>query len=129
MPFVLRDFYSWGTRECSGIPGIFCTGRQEVQATLSNVHRHAQSPSVDIRFEITAGEAKLEVRDFGKGIDPELLRRFEASGAGVGIGLAGMRERLRELGGRLAVESDATGTLIRAVIPISASVQVRKLGK
>jgi two-component system NarL family sensor kinase len=59
----------------------------------------------------------------------KLLGRFKDSGAGAGIGLAGMRERLREFGGRLEVESDATGTLIRAVIPISASVQVKKLGK
>jgi signal transduction histidine kinase len=100
-----------------------------LQATLSNVHRHAESPSVDIRFEITALEVKLEVKDCGKGIDPELLKRFQVSGVGVGIGLAGMRERLRELGGRLEVESDAAATLIRAVIPISASVQVKKSGK
>jgi two-component system CheB/CheR fusion protein len=100
-----------------------------LQATLSNVHRHAESPSVDIRFEVTARQAQLEVRDYGKGFDAEVLKRFEASGTGVGIGLGGMRERLRELGGRLQVESDATGTLIRAVVPISASVQVKKSGK
>jgi len=45
------------------------------------------------------------------------------------IGLAGMRERRREFGGRLEVESDSTGTLVRAAIPISASVQVKKSGK
>ena len=100
-----------------------------LQATLSNVHRHAESPSVDIRFEVTARQARLQVKDYGKGIDPELLKRFKASGAGVGIGLAGMRERLRELGGRLEVESDASGTLTRAVVPISASVQAKKSGK
>ena len=100
-----------------------------LQATLSNVHRHAGSSSVDIRFEVLAQEAKLEVKDHGKGIDPELLKRFKNSGAGVGIGLAGMRERLRELGGQLEVESETTGTLIRAVVPISASVQATKSGK
>ena len=100
-----------------------------LQATLSNVHRHAESPSVEIRLEITAREAKLEVKDYGKGINRELLERFKTSGGGVGIGLAGMRERLRELGGQLEVESGATGTLMRAVVPISASVQVKKSGK
>jgi hypothetical protein len=46
------------------------------------------------------------------------------------IGLAGMRGRRREFGARLEVESDSTGTLIRAVvIPTSASVQVKKSGK
>jgi signal transduction histidine kinase len=95
---------------------------------LSNVHRPAHSPSVDVRFAINAGEAKLEVKDYGKGIDPELLGRFSNSGTGGGIGLAGMRERLRELGGRLEVESDTSGTLIRAVIPASASTDAKKSG-
>ena len=97
-----------------------------LQASLSNVHRHSKSSSVDVRFSIDEQEARLEVKDYGKGIDPELLHQFNRSGGGAGIGLAGMRERLRELGGRLEVESDGTGTLIRAVIPLSASAPVRK---
>ena len=97
-----------------------------LQASLSNVHRHAESPLVDIRFSINAGEAKLEVKDYGKGIDPELLGRLNHSGAGSGIGLAGMRERLRELGGRLEIESDKAGTLIRAVIPATAPTDAKK---
>lgn len=92
-----------------------------LQASLSNVHRHSKSPSVDVRFFIDEREAKLEVRDYGKGIDPELLRQFNQSGGGAGIGLGGMREPLRELGGRMEVESDSNGTMVRAVIPISAS--------
>jgi PAS domain S-box-containing protein len=99
-----------------------------LQATLSNVHRHSESPTVDINFAINARQAKLEVRDYGKGINPELLERLNKSGEGAGIGLAGMRERLRELGG-LEVESDGHGTLIRALVPISASVQVKKSGE
>src|ERR1700730_1089951 len=96
-----------------------------LQASLSNVHRHAHSPSVDVRFAINAEEATLEMKDYGKGINRELLERFNRIGAGAGIGLAGMRERLRELEGRLQVESDASGTLIRALIPVSASTQAR----
>lgn len=99
-----------------------------LQASLSNVHRHAHSSSVDVRFAIDAGDARLEVKDYGKGIDPELLRQFNRSGGGAGIGLAGMRERLRELGGRLEVESDANGALIRAVIPVSASIEAKESG-
>ena len=89
-----------------------------LQASLSNVHRHSKSLSVDVHFSVDEREARLEVKDYGKGIDPELLRRFNQSGSGAGNGLAGIRERLRELGGRLEVESDANGTLIRAVIPV-----------
>ena len=53
------------------------------------------------------------------------LRR---SGAGAGIGLADLRERLRELGGRLEVESDASDTLIRAVIPVSRFTEAENSG-
>jgi signal transduction histidine kinase len=99
-----------------------------LQASLRNVHRHAQSASIDVRFRVNETEARLEVKDYGKGIDPELLRQFERTGGGAGIGLAGMRERLRELGGRLEVESDQNGTLIRAVIPASTSIEAKKSG-
>ncbi|MBA3916845.1 MAG: PAS domain-containing protein [Acidobacteriales bacterium] len=97
-----------------------------LQASLSNVHRHAESSSVDVRFNNDSGEAKLEVRDHGKGINPELLGRFNHTGTGFGIGLAGMRERMRELGGRLEIDSDGNGTVIRAVIPESASDATKK---
>ena len=99
-----------------------------LQASLSNVHRHSKSLAVHVRFSMDGGEARLEVKDYGKGIDPELLHQFNRSGGGAGIGLAGMRERLRELGGRLEVESDANGTLICAVIPISASAGAKESG-
>lgn len=77
---------------------------------------------MDVRFVMNARQAKLEVKDHGKGIDPELLERFNKSGAGAGIGLAGMRERLSELRGRLEIESNKGGTLIGAVIPVTTSV-------
>ncbi|NDQ55485.1 MAG: chemotaxis protein CheR [Acidipila sp.] len=99
-----------------------------LQASLSNVHRHAESLSVDVRFNIDSGEAKLEVRDHGKGIDRELLGRFNLTGTASGIGLASMRERMRELGGRLEIESDGNGTVVRAVIPVSASNATKKPG-
>jgi two-component system, chemotaxis family, CheB/CheR fusion protein len=99
-----------------------------LQASLSNVHRHAKCSTVDVRFAITDGKARFEVKDYGKGIDPELMRQFKQSGGGAGVGLAGMRERLRELDGSLEVESDASGTLIRAVVPIPGTVKAKKSG-
>jgi signal transduction histidine kinase len=79
-----------------------------------------------VHFAISEVEAKLEVKDYGKGIDPKLLERLNNSGAGAGVGLAGMRERLRELGGRLEIESHEGGTLIRAVIPAATSIGAKK---
>ena len=64
-----------------------------------------KSPSGDVLFDISAGEAKLEIKDCGKGINQELLVQFNLTGAGAGIGLTGMRERMRELGGRLEVKT------------------------
>src|SRR5262249_40622357 len=55
-----------------------------LQASLSNVHRHTESPTVDVRFAIAQSEARLEIKDYGKGIDPELLAQFKRSGGGAG---------------------------------------------
>ena len=59
----------------------------------------------------------LRVKDYGKGIPPEVLGRFRRNGAHGGVGLAGMRERIHELGGRLEMESDSHGTQIVATLP------------
>ena len=99
-----------------------------LQASLSNVHRHTKSPSIDVHFDVKNGEARLEVRDYGQGIDRETLKRFKTTGAGTGVGLAGMQERLRELGGRLQIESDPGGTLICAMIPVSTSKEEKESG-
>ncbi|MGB9432482.1 MAG: ATP-binding protein, partial [Candidatus Acidiferrum sp.] len=87
-----------------------------LQESLTNVHRHAQASRVDIEVECTDDEVSLLVRDDGKGIHRNVLERFWAGQAG-GIGLAGMRERLAELGGTLEVESSPNGTQIRATLP------------
>jgi signal transduction histidine kinase len=70
-----------------------------------------------------AEQVVLEIRDNGRGIPQELLRRFHSTGAGTGVGIAGIRERVRELGGKLKLESDSSGTLVRVTIPIAPMVQ------
>lgn len=87
-----------------------------LQEALTNVHRHAQATRVDIEVECADHQVTLGIRDDGKGIHRSVLEKFRAGEAG-GIGLAGMRERLAELGGMLSVESSATGTQIRATLP------------
>jgi len=91
-----------------------------LQEALTNVHRHSGSRAVDVR--LSAGESKviLTVKDFGMGVPREVLDRFWKTG-NVGVGLAGIRERLKELGGFLEIESNLEGTLLRATIPVSAN--------
>lgn len=91
-----------------------------VQEALTNVHRHSGASQVDIRFASDAKEVHLEVRDNGRGIPKGELQRF-MDGSGTGVGLSGMRERMRELNGSLEIQSDETGTLLRMAIPITES--------
>jgi signal transduction histidine kinase len=60
----------------------------------------------------------LEIKDNGHGIPAELLSHFHSTGAGTGVGIAGIRERVRELGGKLTLESNSSGTLVRVAIPL-----------
>ena len=89
-----------------------------LQESLTNIHRHAYSGSVDIKLDVSADEALLEVRDYGQGLPARLLEQFRC-GAGTGVGLRSMRERVSEIGGRFDVESDSTGALVRVIVPLS----------
>lgn len=89
-----------------------------LQETLTNVHRHSGAMAAYIVIQRNAEGVTLEVKDNGRGISPELLSRFLATGEGMGVGLAGIGERVRELGGRLKLESDSHGTLVRVTIPL-----------
>ncbi|MEI7730212.1 MAG: PAS domain S-box protein [Verrucomicrobiota bacterium] len=88
-----------------------------VQESLGNIHRHAGATTARIRLTCDAERAMLEVSDQGRGIFPEIIRALEAGRGAAGVGIAGMRERLRLLGGRLEIESGAQGTTVRAIIP------------
>jgi signal transduction histidine kinase len=87
-----------------------------LQESLTNVHRHAQAKRVEVDVECTDDDVTLLVRDDGVGISGDVLERFRAGEAG-GIGLAGMRERLAELHGKLEVRASPKGTCIRAQLP------------
>jgi signal transduction histidine kinase len=88
-----------------------------LQESLTNVHRHSGSPTVEIGIEVDAEIVSLVVRDAGRGIPQHVMEQFRESGT-AGIGLAGMRERLADLGGELRVQSDKKGTLLQATIPL-----------
>jgi two-component system NarL family sensor kinase len=89
-----------------------------LQESLTNITKHAASATVDVLLQADPKVISLSVRDYGKGISAEKLAKMNGSGSDVGVGIAGMRERLTELGGRLKIESDSTGTLLRAFIPL-----------
>jgi len=91
-----------------------------LQESLTNVHRHSQSSSAEIRLELDAEWVKLRIKDYGRGIEPQLLTKMRRDGTHTGVGLAGMRERIRELGGRLEIHSSQSGTTIEALIPAAA---------
>jgi PAS domain S-box-containing protein len=91
-----------------------------VQEALTNIHRHSESASAEVRVVRAAGSVVLEVRDHGRGMRPDVLERVRRGGASVGVGITGMRERVAQLGGRFEVESSSQGTGIRAVLPFTA---------
>ena len=87
-----------------------------VQECLTNIHRHAESKTARIRVARENGSVCIEVRDEGKGISPERLAEIQSRGSGVGI--AGIRERLRQLHGEMKIESNGSGTTVFATIPL-----------
>jgi signal transduction histidine kinase len=90
-----------------------------LQESLTNVTRHSGTATVDVLLEVRRDVATLTVRDYGKGIPPERLERMKELGSDVGVGIAGMRERMRELRGKLEIQSDAKGTVLTASVPIT----------
>lgn len=87
-----------------------------VQECLTNIHRHSQSGSATIRLTRTDQSLTLEVLDRGKGISKEKLAQIQAGSSGVGI--RGMRERVRHFSGNMTIDSDGTGTRVQVMIPI-----------
>jgi two-component system, NarL family, sensor histidine kinase FusK len=89
-----------------------------VQECLTNIHRHSGSAKAEISLSKFGQKLTLEIRDEGEGIPPD-----KVAGA-AGVGLRGMRERVKGFGGELEIHSNGTGTLVRAVIPLGAPAGV-----
>lgn len=83
------------------------------QESLTNVSRYAQAQRVDITLDLLATECRMEVRDDGRGFDPDAVQKKA-------FGLEGMRERCHMLGGRLDISSPpGQGTRIQVRLPLS----------
>ena len=88
-----------------------------IQEALTNIHRHAHADSAEILISRSNSSVSLRIRDFGKGMSSRTLERFRENSGPTGVGLAGMRERIAELGGHLHLNSDPTGTSIEVSVP------------
>jgi two-component system NarL family sensor kinase len=92
-----------------------------LQESLTNVHRYAESPKAVVRMEVTGDEIKLEIQDFGKGVKSSKPSSANGSVERLGVGIQGMTERMRQLGGKLEITSSPNkGTLVSATIPLSS---------
>jgi len=99
-----------------------------LQESLTNVHRHSGSQTAHIRLRMRDGAVIMDVTDRGKGIPPDLLehsRRGRMSG--LGVGLRGMDERMRQLGGSLEVVSSDDGATVTATVPTARYSSAEKV--
>jgi PAS domain S-box-containing protein len=96
-----------------------------VQECLTNIHRHSGSRVAAIRVTSDGSEVKVEVRDQGKGMPSG----EDGSHKKVGVGIQGMRERIKQFGGRFEIRSDKKGTVVAASVPVpSTSAQTTNQG-
>lgn len=92
-----------------------------VQEALTNIHKHSGSPTAEVLLRTNPPDVVLEVTDQGRGMPKELLERSGNRGSVAGVGLAGMRERVCEIGGNFNLQSGPQGTSIRVSIPVDAA--------
>jgi PAS domain S-box-containing protein len=85
-----------------------------VQEALTNARKHSSSQRAQVELRLDDGRVHVEVRDFGRGFDLKLSRRDT-------LGLLGMTERVRLLGGKCTIESKVgSGTCVAAWLPVEA---------
>jgi len=91
-----------------------------VQESLTNIHRHSESPTALVQIDRSPREITLVVADEGKGMPTQIQSKI-SSGELTGVGLRGMRERVRQFGGHLDVHSNGHGTRLVAVLPLPSA--------
>jgi len=89
-----------------------------MQESLTNVHRHSESPTAKVRIANGRSQITLEVEDQGRGLPPERLNHRECDILNLGVGLAGMRARITQLGGWFEIAATNPGTKVKATVPL-----------
>lgn len=91
-----------------------------IQESLTNVHRYSGSTRVFVQLKSNRDEIKVQVADFGKGMPLAKQNSSPGTGTPLGVGIQGMRERMRQLGGTLNITSKTNqGTQVTATLPLS----------
>jgi PAS domain S-box-containing protein len=95
-----------------------CSLLRIIQEALANVHRHAGASHVTISLAMSAGALRLVIADDGRGMQGQVSTGVDRTG----VGIPGMRARLREFGGSLEIRSGPRGTTLSAVVPLGTVV-------
>jgi signal transduction histidine kinase len=95
-----------------------------LQEALSNIQRHSQSTKAGVRFQADSKTATLKIWDNGVGLPASMVQNLNGGGVSEGVGLAGMRERVRERKGQFEIHSDSRGTTVSATFPIVPETSV-----
>jgi signal transduction histidine kinase len=105
--------------EIGRLPGAVETALYRVvQEALTNVHRHASTTTASIRLTATADGVALDIHDEGHGLRDPVTQGTGILRETLGVGIQGMRERVRQLGGTFDIEFRDTGTTVRVRVPM-----------
>jgi signal transduction histidine kinase len=98
-------------------PELELTLFRTVQEALTNVHKHASATAAIVSLKVDGKDVHLEISDNGRGIPQERLKHLLYGATEVGVGLAGMRERVRQLNGSFEIRSNGKGTVVAVTTP------------
>jgi two-component system NarL family sensor kinase len=89
-----------------------------LQEGLTNIHRHSHASEASVRVFIRDRAVRMQITDSGRGIPQDRLREWREMRAPLGVGMAGMLERTRDMGGSFDVQSGPSGTALTIVVPV-----------
>jgi signal transduction histidine kinase len=95
-----------------------------IQEALTNVFRHSEAREASVGLAMNEGQLIVTVRDDGKGIADHIAEFRPES---IGVGLGGMRQRVKDFGGELRLRNVKPGTLVEVVVPVESRVLQTRL--